>query len=187
MKNLVLKHVLYMTKLFTYAFLIQCLFMNFLLANNGSAQVKSIEEVMVQLRFQEEPIEAVFSKIEKASGFSFVYTNRDIRNLPKVSSEGKSQSLYDLLKEVAIQARLEFKQVNYSILVQKSKNQATASSVIIVEDDIVITGVVTDENGEPLPGVTVSVPGTGIGTATDMDGRYTLSVPEESTLVFSFI
>src|SRR5690606_38851863 len=172
--------VLYMTKLFTHAFLIQCFFMNFLLANNGSAQVKSIEEVMVQIALYEEPIEAVFSKIERASGFSFVYTNRDIRNLPKVSLEGKSQSLYDLLMEVAIQAGLEFKQVNHSILVQKSKSEVVAIPVTIIEDDIVISGLVTDTDGEPLPGVTVSVPGTGIGTASDMDGRYTLSVPEES-------
>lgn len=53
--------------------------------------------------------------------------------------------------------------------------------------DVTITGMVTDENGEPLPGVTVSVAGTTIGTATDMDGRYSLTVPEEGTLVFSFI
>lgn len=53
--------------------------------------------------------------------------------------------------------------------------------------DVTITGTVVDQNGDPLPGVTVSVPGTGIGTATDLDGRYSLSVPEGSTLVFSFI
>ena len=52
---------------------------------------------------------------------------------------------------------------------------------------VTISGKVTDENGEPIPGVTVSVPGTGIGTATDIDGNYTISVPEQSTLVFSFI
>src|SRR5690606_2420149 len=39
----------------------------------------------------------------------------------------------------------------------------------------------------PLPGVTVSVQGTAVGTATDLDGRYSISVPEGSTLVFSFI
>src|SRR5690554_1553308 len=55
------------------------------------------------------------------------------------------------------------------------------------EFDVVVTGTVVDSNGMPIPGVTVSVVGTGIGTATDIDGNYSLSVPEESTLVFSFI
>lgn len=53
--------------------------------------------------------------------------------------------------------------------------------------DVTITGTVLDENGEPIPGVTVSVPGTGLGTATDIEGKYFITVPEGSTLVFSFI
>lgn len=54
-------------------------------------------------------------------------------------------------------------------------------------NDVTITGTITDPDGEPIPGATVSVPGTGIGTATDIDGKYALTVPEGSTLVFSFI
>ncbi|MEX2592376.1 MAG: TonB-dependent receptor [Anditalea sp.] len=50
-----------------------------------------------------------------------------------------------------------------------------------------VSGTVVDINGEAIPGVTVSVPGTTIGTATDLDGKYALEVPEGSTLVFSFI
>lgn len=47
---------------------------------------------------------------------------------------------------------------------------------------------VTDENGNPLPGVTVTVKGTTLGGLTDGSGKYTISnVPENSTLVFSFI
>src|SRR5690606_37478395 len=53
--------------------------------------------------------------------------------------------------------------------------------------DITVTGTITDTNGQPIPGVTVSVTGTTIGTATDLDGRYSINVPEGSTLVFSFI
>ncbi|AEL28375.1 TonB-dependent receptor [Cyclobacterium marinum DSM 745] len=55
------------------------------------------------------------------------------------------------------------------------------------EFDIVITGRVTDQNGNSIPGATVSIPGTSIGTATDIDGNYTLEVPEDATLLFSFI
>src|SRR5690554_2357174 len=50
-----------------------------------------------------------------------------------------------------------------------------------------ITVTVTDEGGNAIPGVTVSVTGTTMGTATDLYGKYTLTVPDGSRLVFSFI
>ena len=49
------------------------------------------------------------------------------------------------------------------------------------------TGMVTDSNGEPLPGVTVMVQGTTNGTITDLDGKYQLNASEDAKLVFSFI
>src|SRR5690554_4668958 len=58
---------------------------------------------------------------------------------------------------------------------------------VINRMEISVSGTVTDQNGAPLPGVTVSVPGSTIGTATDLEGRYVLLVPEGSNLVFSFI
>ncbi len=52
----------------------------------------------------------------------------------------------------------------------------------------VLRGRVTDANGAMLPGVTVVVKNTTVGTTTDADGRYTISVAEQSgTLVFSFM
>ncbi|KEO75558.1 SusC/RagA family TonB-linked outer membrane protein [Anditalea andensis] len=55
-------------------------------------------------------------------------------------------------------------------------------------DEIVITGTVRDDNGETLPGVSIMVKGTAIGTVTDIDGRFSLEVPSaESILVFSFV
>jgi TonB-linked SusC/RagA family outer membrane protein len=55
------------------------------------------------------------------------------------------------------------------------------------EADITITGIVRDQNQQAIPGATIYVPGTGIGTVTDIDGRYSIEVPEGATLVFSFI
>src|SRR5690554_1287973 len=55
------------------------------------------------------------------------------------------------------------------------------------EIDVVIQGTVTDIYGEPIPGVTISVQGTSTGTATDIDGKYSLTVPDGAALVFSFI
>ena len=51
-----------------------------------------------------------------------------------------------------------------------------------------ISGVVTDTQGEPIIGATVLVKGTGIGTATDIDGKFSLDIPSNGkTLVVSFI
>ncbi|QNE38635.1 TonB-dependent receptor [Hymenobacter sp. NBH84] len=53
--------------------------------------------------------------------------------------------------------------------------------------DAPVTGRVVDEKGTGLPGVNVVVKGTTNGTQTDADGRYTLTVPDGATLVFSFV
>lgn len=51
-----------------------------------------------------------------------------------------------------------------------------------------VSGVVLDSNGEPIPGATVLVKGTTIGTATDLDGRYSITIPPSSqSLVYSFV
>lgn len=54
------------------------------------------------------------------------------------------------------------------------------------DGDIRVSGIVMSE-GEPLPGASVLVKGTHNGTVTDVDGKYTLTVPADGTLVFSFI
>lgn len=51
----------------------------------------------------------------------------------------------------------------------------------------VVKGVVKDESGLPLPGVTVMVKGKKLGGATDFDGKYSISVEKGATLVFSFV
>ena len=53
--------------------------------------------------------------------------------------------------------------------------------------EITVTGVVSDASGETLSGVSVAVKGTTHGTITNMDGKYTLDVSNNSILVFSFI
>jgi TonB-linked SusC/RagA family outer membrane protein len=51
----------------------------------------------------------------------------------------------------------------------------------------VVRGTISDEKGEPIPGTTVLVKGTTTGTAADLDGIYSLSVPDNAVLIFSFI
>ena len=53
--------------------------------------------------------------------------------------------------------------------------------------DRVVTGVVTDNSGLPIPGVNVLVKGTASGTQTDIDGKYSIKASTNQTLVFNFI
>lgn len=50
-----------------------------------------------------------------------------------------------------------------------------------------VTGTVSDETGEPLPGVTVLVKGSSVGTSTDIDGNYAINAPEQATLTFTYV
>ncbi|MCF1752964.1 DUF4139 domain-containing protein [Mariniradius sediminis] len=62
------------------------------------------------------------------------------------------------------------------------------SSGALNKVDGVVSGIVTDSNGEPLPGVTVLVKGTTIGTSTDINGRYSITLPNGANrLVYSFV
>lgn len=54
-------------------------------------------------------------------------------------------------------------------------------------NEVTISGVVKDAQGETLPAVNIVVKGTTIGTVADWDGNYTINVPKGSILVFSFI
>ena len=48
---------------------------------------------------------------------------------------------------------------------------------------IQVSGTITDDKGVPLPGVNVIVKGTTIGTITDVDGKYTLNIPDQNAVI----
>jgi len=71
--------------------------------------------------------------------------------------------------------------------------QSTTASVLVDNPSTfnlrqtVITGIVRDEAGNPLPGVSVMVKGTTTGAMTDAQGKYSIRVPENAILVFTYI
>ncbi len=60
-------------------------------------------------------------------------------------------------------------------------------SYLSIAQDRTVSGTVTDENDEPLPGVNIMIEGTYTGATTDFDGKYKLSVDENAVLKYSFI
>lgn len=61
------------------------------------------------------------------------------------------------------------------------------AAAVAAPGDIKCSGVVVDDQGEPIIGATVSVPGTSIAIATDIDGRFLLDVPKGKTIHVSYI
>lgn len=170
-----------------YAFLIQLFMCTVLLANTGNAQRKTLEEVNVSLDLKEKTLLQFFRQVESKTDFKFTY-NDDLVDLEqKVTVAEKDRSLYQVLEAISKQTDLHFVQVNENIHVKAADKRMAETVEIVVDADVIVSGSVTDESGSPFPGVTVSIPESSIGTATDIDGKYSLSVPEGSTLVFSFI
>lgn len=91
-----------------------------------------------------------------------------------------------LLFSVGLKAQTEGLDKNLENI-QKVPTELASAKIINADADITVSGTVTDENGMPIPGATVSVPGTNIGTATDLDGKFSLTVDENAEIVFSFI
>ena len=76
---------------------------------------------------------------------------------------------------------------SYAIPTGMDAAKAKNESVMITQQAKKVSGVVKDNAGEPIAGANVVVKGTTNGTVTDMDGKYTLDVPNNATLVVSFI
>ncbi|MFY0653513.1 MAG: TonB-dependent receptor [Cyclobacteriaceae bacterium] len=92
----------------------------------------------------------------------------------------------NILLAVAKESNVKFRQINNNISVSKNKTTTFPLSVEIIAD-VDISGKVTDENGDGLPGASVVVKGTAKGTTTNLEGDYNLTVPENATVVVSFV
>lgn len=141
-----------------------------------------------------ESLKSVLGRLEKSTNVRFTYTTSVLRN-QKVSVEVHNESLEQLLKEILEPLRIKYSvSGDFLILERVEKNAARADlqehpapphMLFVVHK---IGGKVTDETGEPLPGVSILVKGTQQGTTTDADGAFAIEVPNENTtLVFSFV
>src|SRR5690606_10922865 len=119
--------------------------------------------------------------VEAQSQFHFTVHENKPYLREKITVHHRHISVEDLLRDIGRQTGLSFQQVNNNISIrQKAETSGEERKQIEIYRKVTITGTVTDLNGEPIPGVTVTVPGTNIGTATALDGRYTLTVEEGS-------
>ncbi len=151
----------------------------------GSGQ--SVEELELDLNERTCTLKEFFDLTEQQSSYRYFYIEGEFNTKDEVTISPTSINYKEMLQEIANQEMLHFTVVNNIVVVKKEKS--TAPNVIIQEKKgQAISGKVLDEEGKPLPGVSVVVKGTSFGVITNVNGEYTLKVPEEAdVLVFSFI
>lgn len=137
-------------------------------------------------------LESVLRSIEKQTDYRFFYSketvNVKVRVNVKVQNEPVATVLDKVLPSHGISyvinnERIALKQASAPSVSTPSKNKQQVSK----GKRITVSGTVTDTKGEPLIGATIKVEGEASGMATDIDGRYELSVPEGARLEFSYI
>ncbi|MEM7109491.1 MAG: TonB-dependent receptor, partial [Bacteroidota bacterium] len=151
---------------------------------------QKLNEVKVSLDFVNETPTEIFEILEEKTDFRFGY-GRDVARIKKqISGTFQDVSLESVLVFIAQEAQLQFKRINNNISVLKADSgEDNQQRTYIEEEDRTISGVVKDQTtGDPLVGATVRVTGTQIGTVTDADGGFTMSVPDDArVLTVSYI
>ncbi|TDO03433.1 TonB-dependent receptor [Sunxiuqinia elliptica] len=147
-----------------------------------SASVYS-QQTKLNLRTENASLEEVFKMIQEQSEFDFFYKTDQIRGNQKISVDYKSSNIEDVLEEVLRGTGLNYHILDKDIVISKS-----SMSQSFQQQFIELKGQILDQNGEPLPGVTVVVKGTTNGVISDFNGNYLLSnVPANGIVVFSFV
>ncbi len=138
----------------------------------------------LSLKVDEMSLEDFLVKIENQSEFRFFYTG-EINVEKKISASFKDKKITEILDEIKDVAGIQYQVMGRQIILSPNNGKSEIKSV---QQEKTVTGVVNDKSGLPLPGVTVIVKGTTIGTVTDMDGNFTLKIPASSDILqFSFI
>lgn len=146
-------------------------------AANGFGQNK------ISLKVKKTEIGGVLRSIEKQTNYRFLYNDKldDIRD--KVSITVKEVDINEALKVLLENTRLQYEVMDNNLIVIKEDPSAPPR-----EPDVVIHGKITGEAGAALAGASVLVKGQTIGTTTNNDGVFTLTVPNGNvTLVISSV
>ncbi len=162
-----------------------------LVASDLHAQYKSksIEEIFVTLQIEDTRVSTAFNILSRETGFSFAFNEELVDLRQRIDIDVTNGSLGDVLREISRTTNLRFKRVNDNIHVALHTGEITKpiEEILTYEQQSVSGRVVSSEDGEGLPGVSVTIKGSSSGTVTDVNGAYSLQVPEGSVLIFSFV
>ncbi|HWK05179.1 MAG TPA: TonB-dependent receptor [Puia sp.] len=164
------------------------------------ARGQDINKVFISLELKDEPLVAALDKIQKLTSFTFAYNKKEIRRVSNLNLVCNGRSVHNVLESLLQNTLLQYEQLGNTIVISYRHPSPSSSptrgwpgylSPRVAEIDVkahTVTGTVTNEKGDALAGVSVTVKGSANGTTTDAEGRFKLSVPDEGvTLEFSSV
>jgi len=132
-------------------------------------------------------VKEVLAEIESQSEFRIMYSGKFVDVDREVSLDVKNQKIESVLNTLFAGTDVGHT-IKDRFIVLVTPELMYEGTLAVIQQQRSVSGTVTDESGLPLPGVTVLVKGTTQGTVTNADGNYSLSnIPEDATLVFSFV
>lgn len=143
----------------------------------------SMNAQRITRQFKNVPLKTVLAEVEKELQYSIIYKKDEVNERKQITRDFKDASLEEVLSAVLDNG------LSYSVqgkMIVISKKEAAGSS-ITQQKQIIVKGIVKDENGEPVVGANVVEKGTSNGTITDMDGGFSLSVSENAKLNVTYI
>ncbi|MFC5409467.1 SusC/RagA family TonB-linked outer membrane protein [Larkinella bovis] len=167
------------------------LFANFTLAREPGTQ--DLLNTKVTLKMENRSIAEILNQIGKQVDLTFTYRTKLLPEQPVISVYYRNDRLSDVLNRLLTPINIKYRVIGKQVVLTPNEPESNSSAT---EPDlkskagaeIPITGTVTDDKGEKLPGVSILIKGSQRGTTTDTEGAFSLTVPtRETTLVFSFV
>ena len=166
----------------------------------SSSRAQAVLEKRIDFNMSNTNLNKVLKQLEKETNLKFVYRRSLIQSDQDITIAAKNEKLGSILQELLQPRGINFEIISDRVVLSEMvKNDAVALKPAVENANITlpaevnpaaqtIKGVVTDKSNQPLPGVSVVIKGTGQGTTTDVNGKYSLNVADPSAvLVFSFI
>ena len=147
-----------------------------------SATAKTIaQEQVISLNLKNVTYLELFNELHRQTGVRFLYSSDQLENLSRIDVLADRKKMREVLEDALKETSLTCVFEEDMVMLRERQQQQVS--------ELVVKGLVTDTKKQPLPGVTVMIKGTSLGTVTDAEGHYVLTIPQrdELVLVFSFV
>jgi TonB-dependent SusC/RagA subfamily outer membrane receptor len=123
-------------------------------------------------------VKELFKTIEAESGYTFAYVDSEIDLSKNVSVNAKNKSIISIISEVLPNMQVELKDKKVVLTARPAQPQKTT-----VAATRTVTGKVVEPSGDPVIGAMVILEGTTIGSATDLDGKYSITIQKNNAVL----